>query len=45
MSEENTEPYEWGKTAAVKSFNKFKEGSVIGSDFIMKEGIRILRTV
>jgi hypothetical protein len=34
--------YDWGKLAAVKAFNKFKEGSVIGSNFIMKQGLKIL---
>lgn len=42
MAEEREDSHEWGKTAAVKSFNKFKEGSVIGSDFIMKQGIKML---
>lgn len=34
--------YDWGKMAAVKSFNKFKEGSVINSEFIMKQGLKML---
>jgi hypothetical protein len=42
IARSHDDAFQWGKTSAVKAFNKFKEGSIIGSEFIMKQGIKTL---